>query len=188
VFCNSCLLFVLSVNWSDLLYDSFFTFLQDACVLCKIFQKSGQGPKIGAQYGAPFNEADWNDCNVEYSSCVPSVTPCAPESSHDGLNSAGQHLAVSDVRNVSLGLSSESNGEYVANHAPICPDRTPDVPFDSIHLSLLAEIVSSSMNCLCTACEDGSQVILFLLSYLFISFVLTQLIFFWDFRAAWFNC
>ncbi|GJN25911.1 hypothetical protein PR202_gb13797 [Eleusine coracana subsp. coracana] len=55
--------------------------------------KNGPGPKIGAQYGAPFNEADWNDSNVEYSSCVPSVTPCAPESSHDGLNSAGQHLA-----------------------------------------------------------------------------------------------
>ncbi|KAK3143249.1 hypothetical protein QOZ80_4AG0298080 [Eleusine coracana subsp. coracana] len=66
----------------------------DACVLCKIFQKNGPGPKIGAQYGAPFNEADWNDYNVEYSSCVPSVAPCAPESSHEGLNSAGQHLAL----------------------------------------------------------------------------------------------
>uniref|UniRef100_A0A5B6ZP08 Putative NAC domain-containing protein 45 n=1 Tax=Davidia involucrata TaxID=16924 RepID=A0A5B6ZP08_DAVIN len=36
-------------------------FIQDAYVLCKIFKKSGPGPKNGAQYGAPFNEEDWND-------------------------------------------------------------------------------------------------------------------------------
>ncbi|GJN01209.1 hypothetical protein PR202_ga18456 [Eleusine coracana subsp. coracana] len=124
----------------------------DACVLCKIFQKNGPGPKIGAQYGAPFNEADWNDYNVEYSSCVPSVAPCAPESSHEGLNSAGQHLAVSNDANVSLGLSLEDIGECAANHVQVCPD----IPFDSIHLQLLAEIIScSSMNLLCTA--DGAQ-------------------------------
>lgn len=29
-------------------------------MLCKIFQKSGPGPKNGAQYGAPFNEEEWN--------------------------------------------------------------------------------------------------------------------------------
>lgn len=34
--------------------------VQDAFVLCKIFQKSGPGPKNGAQYGAPFNEEEWN--------------------------------------------------------------------------------------------------------------------------------
>lgn len=37
---------------------------QDAYVLCKIFQKSGPGPKIGEQYGAPFNEEDWEDDTV----------------------------------------------------------------------------------------------------------------------------
>ncbi|KAL6993023.1 hypothetical protein U1Q18_011138 [Sarracenia purpurea var. burkii] len=35
--------------------------VQDAFVLCKIFQKSGPGPKNGAQYGAPFNEEEWDD-------------------------------------------------------------------------------------------------------------------------------
>lgn len=34
---------------------------QDAFVICKIFKKSGLGPKIGEQYGAPFNEEDWED-------------------------------------------------------------------------------------------------------------------------------
>jgi hypothetical protein len=35
--------------------------MQDAFVICKIFKKSGVGPKIGEQYGAPFNEEDWED-------------------------------------------------------------------------------------------------------------------------------
>lgn len=34
--------------------------LQDAYVLCKIFQKGGRGPKNGAQYGALFNEEEWD--------------------------------------------------------------------------------------------------------------------------------
>lgn len=46
-------------------------------MLCKIFQKSGQGPKNGAQYGAPFNEEDWNSeeeaDHMESLSCI-----CAP--------------------------------------------------------------------------------------------------------------
>ncbi|KAG6467142.1 hypothetical protein ZIOFF_075043 [Zingiber officinale] len=33
----------------------------DAYVVCKIFQKSGSGPKIREQYGAPFNEEDYDD-------------------------------------------------------------------------------------------------------------------------------
>lgn len=35
--------------------------MQDTYVLCKLFKKNGLGPKNGAQYGAPFNEADWAD-------------------------------------------------------------------------------------------------------------------------------
>ncbi|KAK0592279.1 hypothetical protein LWI29_016436 [Acer saccharum] len=35
--------------------------LQDAFVLCRIFQKSGSGPKNGEQYGAPFIEEEWDD-------------------------------------------------------------------------------------------------------------------------------
>ncbi|KAH7537063.1 hypothetical protein FEM48_Zijuj03G0052400 [Ziziphus jujuba var. spinosa] len=34
---------------------------QDAYVLCRIFQKSGTGPKNGEQYGAPFIEEEWED-------------------------------------------------------------------------------------------------------------------------------
>ena len=153
----------------------FFTFsLQDACVLCKIFQKSGPGPKIGAQYGAPFNEEDWNDAsNAECSPFASSKAPCTPESSHGGLNSAGQHLAVSYDDKVSLPLLSESNNEHAVNHVhPYRPSS--NIPIDSIHIQLLAEIIRcSSTNLRCTAAEDGSLVIsLTTGSFLFVSSVL----------------
>ncbi|KAJ7970454.1 NAC domain containing protein [Quillaja saponaria] len=37
---------------------------QNAFVLCRIFQKSGTGPKNGEQYGAPFVEEEWEDDEV----------------------------------------------------------------------------------------------------------------------------
>ncbi|CAO2182141.1 unnamed protein product [Urochloa humidicola] len=40
-------------------------FSKDAYVLCKIFKKSGLGPKIGEQYGATFNEEEWDNINNE---------------------------------------------------------------------------------------------------------------------------
>ncbi|KAF8411692.1 hypothetical protein HHK36_004250 [Tetracentron sinense] len=53
--------------------------LQDVYVLCKIFQKSGPGPKNGEQYGAPFKEEDWNDDvvnnSVEYFNLADPDTP-----------------------------------------------------------------------------------------------------------------
>ncbi|KAL2554618.1 NAC domain-containing protein 78 [Forsythia ovata] len=38
---------------------------QDAIVLCRVFQKSGSGPKNGEQYGAPFMEEEWEDDELE---------------------------------------------------------------------------------------------------------------------------
>ncbi|XP_059628377.1 NAC domain-containing protein 78-like [Cornus florida] len=37
--------------------------VQDAYVLCRIFRKSGSGPKNGEQYGAPFIEEEWENDN-----------------------------------------------------------------------------------------------------------------------------
>lgn len=34
---------------------------KDAFVLCRVFQKSGTGPKNGEQYGAPFVEEEWEE-------------------------------------------------------------------------------------------------------------------------------
>ncbi|GER28939.1 NAC domain-containing protein 78 [Striga asiatica] len=40
--------------------------VQDAFVLCRIFQKSGSGPKNGEKYGAPFVEEEWEDDELEF--------------------------------------------------------------------------------------------------------------------------
>ncbi|GFP94266.1 NAC domain-containing protein 78 [Phtheirospermum japonicum] len=39
--------------------------VQDAFVLCRVFQKSGSGPKNGEQYGAPFVDEEWEDDDLE---------------------------------------------------------------------------------------------------------------------------
>ncbi|KAL9462386.1 hypothetical protein AB3S75_000400 [Citrus x aurantiifolia] len=66
--------------------------VQDAYVLCIVFQKDGPGPRNGAQYGAPFREEDWEndedvDCVDVISSAVlpppvPSQNSPVAESSH----------------------------------------------------------------------------------------------------------
>lgn len=61
-----------------------YLFWQDLYVLCKVFKKSGLGPKNGAQYGAPFDEDDWAD---------------------DGLNDAQNHGVIFPSGN-SLGTAS----------------------------------------------------------------------------------
>lgn len=38
---------------------------QEAFVLCRVFQKSGSGPKNGEQYGAPFMEEEWLDDELD---------------------------------------------------------------------------------------------------------------------------
>ncbi|KAG2711583.1 hypothetical protein I3843_04G077200 [Carya illinoinensis] len=49
--------------------------VQNAYVLCKIFQKKGKGPKNGARYVAPFKEEDWSDwSDVEEADCAEDVT------------------------------------------------------------------------------------------------------------------
>ncbi|CAN4105823.1 unnamed protein product [Withania somnifera] len=39
--------------------------VQDALVLCRVFQKSGAGPMNGEKYGAPFVEEEWEDDELE---------------------------------------------------------------------------------------------------------------------------
>ncbi|KAK2634125.1 hypothetical protein Ddye_028917 [Dipteronia dyeriana] len=53
--------------------------LQDAFVLCRIFQKSGSGPKNGEQYGAPFIEEEWEDDEVIEETILPGQVMVADE-------------------------------------------------------------------------------------------------------------
>ncbi|KAK3228363.1 hypothetical protein Dsin_000244 [Dipteronia sinensis] len=53
--------------------------LQGAFVLCRIFQKSGSGPKNGEQYGAPFIEEEWEDDEVIEETILPGQVMVADE-------------------------------------------------------------------------------------------------------------
>lgn len=65
---------------SLLIFCIFYLFLiQDAFVVCKIFHKSGMGPKAGEQYGAPFDEEEWEDAELDLQAGpMPSVTIAVP--------------------------------------------------------------------------------------------------------------
>jgi len=52
--------------------------VQDSYVLCRLFEKSGPGPKNGEQYGAPFREEDWNEHTNEDGFTLPTVTDASP--------------------------------------------------------------------------------------------------------------
>ncbi|PSS30246.1 NAC domain-containing protein [Actinidia chinensis var. chinensis] len=62
---------------------------QDAYVLCKIFQKSGPGPKANAQYGAPFKEEDWDDDAEFCGQSLQSNSLPSPALPYDKENSVG---------------------------------------------------------------------------------------------------
>lgn len=118
--------------------------LQDDFVLCKVYKKNGPGPKIGEQYGSPFEEEEeeMNDANGD-AYCLSHSS--APGPRHGGVfNSAGQ--SVSDCGRVSLSLLSAKNGK--SSSSGVRPDRAsrPDVNWDRIHIQQLADI----MGCLST--------------------------------------
>ncbi|XP_073139726.1 NAC domain-containing protein 53-like [Henckelia pumila] len=62
---------------------------QDAFVLCRVFQKSGSGPKNGEQYGAPFLEEEWENDDLE---SVPKVEALEEEDFGDDAYLDGDHL------------------------------------------------------------------------------------------------
>ncbi|KAK8457752.1 hypothetical protein SEVIR_3G241000v4 [Setaria viridis] len=69
-------------------------FSKDAFVLCKIFKKSGLGPRIGEQYGAPFNEAEWDNAEAE-ASMFPLMT--SSEVVNPTEDSHAQHEVPADI-------------------------------------------------------------------------------------------
>ncbi|XP_039022224.1 NAC domain-containing protein 78-like [Hibiscus syriacus] len=76
---------------------------QDAFVLCRVFQKSGSGPKNGEQYGAPFFEEEWEDEAV----IVPGQHDVAVY--EEGANDDA-FVEVNDiVENLDIGNPSENN-------------------------------------------------------------------------------
>nr|UBT01611.1 NAC transcription factor 06 [Litchi chinensis] len=76
--------------------------LQDSFVLCRIFQKSGSGPKNGEQYGAPFIEEEWEDDEMIEEAILPGQEMVADEVA------IGDYVDTNDLeQNVDIAIQSE---------------------------------------------------------------------------------
>ncbi|XP_020247319.1 NAC domain-containing protein 53-like isoform X2 [Asparagus officinalis] len=120
-------------------------YTQDAYVLCKIFQKSGPGPRNGEQYGAPFNEEDWEDVtDTEDVGSFPSIFPS--ENAHL-FCSVPQQSASSEVVWPSSIISTFEVGEL--SHVP-----EPSGVGESSYMQYNSEVGESSYvpN---PSCDDG---------------------------------
>ncbi|CAK9146932.1 unnamed protein product [Ilex paraguariensis] len=129
--------------------------VQDAYLLCRVFQKGGLGPNNGAQYGAPFNEEEWSD---------------GEEIGAESLPSDGAALSLPDNGTNSVVTSTIVPGSTcswsVSEPGPLSvvplADKVPsDVPDEDI-LSLLAMCTEDSL-----PIENGSTEDAYLLCRVF---------------------
>ena len=113
---------------------------QDAYVLCKIFKKSGLGPRIGEQYGAPFDENEWENLDVGSS-----IFSFAPSSGVDDPQVESSALATAIVMQEP---SAPQQSVQFSEHVNICSDEVNDVPpeIDGILLDELTKFLDDSPN------------------------------------------
>ncbi|XP_057770113.1 NAC domain-containing protein 82-like isoform X2 [Salvia miltiorrhiza] len=105
--------------------------VQDNYVLCKVFKKNGLGPKNGAQYGAPFNEADWtdDDDNVAENHAISLAAEGLPQTS--GMQNEEQSLPLGsglfDSGNGPLPILEDGpSSSAVAPNSMVAADKTND--------------------------------------------------------------
>ncbi|XBJ10595.1 hypothetical protein VPH35_015434 [Triticum aestivum] len=112
----------------------------DAYVLCKIFKKSGLGPRIGEQYGAPFDENEWENLDVGSS-----IFSFAPSSGVEDPQVESSALATAIVMQEP---SAPQQSVQFSEHVNICSDEVNDAPpeIDGILLDELAKFLDDSPN------------------------------------------
>ncbi|CAL9168032.1 unnamed protein product [Musa hybrid cultivar] len=116
---------------------------QDAFVVCRIFQKSGAGPRNGAQYGAPFIEEEWEEEDEKAADGL-SVAPFGGDAEiNEALNS--EFMEINDL------LQSKHMG-HQNGRAALCLEDTDGQgsdshPLDPIHiLDVFPEEIHNDQN------------------------------------------
>ncbi|KAI4352666.1 hypothetical protein L6164_006894 [Bauhinia variegata] len=93
---------------------------QDAFVLCRIFQKSGTGPKNGEQYGAPFLEEEWENDEV--------APPGEEFGEEDVLFGDGAYVETNDLeQKLDMVIACESNSvpkNFVCGESSSYPEQS----------------------------------------------------------------
>ncbi|KAL5993002.1 hypothetical protein ACLOJK_013922 [Asimina triloba] len=91
--------------------------MQDAFVLCKIFEKSGPGPKNGEERGAPFREEDWEDDDAETNSSL--LLPLIGSSS---LSSGSANITATNCRYNTHTQSGDLLQPLPQSHPVVCEE------------------------------------------------------------------
>nr|XP_043610890.1 NAC domain-containing protein 53-like [Erigeron canadensis] len=101
--------------------------LQDGFVLCRIFHKSGSGPKNGEKYGAPFIEEEWEDDETIF---IPKQEGCIAElpADMDSYLDADEIAQIlnSDLPKKDVPLPSSFHQGDNVDYADVSPDATND--------------------------------------------------------------
>nr|WLM68365.1 NAC family transcription factor 13 [Larix gmelinii var. olgensis] len=97
--------------------------VQDSYVLCRLFEKSGPGPKNGEQYGAPFREEDWSEHTNEDGLTVLTVTDASPLA----IQVSGDNLDADNEDNISSKQDPVVEDSFVPDQPAVFPDQL-DVP------------------------------------------------------------
>ncbi|XP_059643985.1 NAC domain-containing protein 82-like isoform X2 [Cornus florida] len=95
--------------------------IQDAYVLCRIFKKSGPGPKNGVQYGDRFSEEDWYDEVEDAPSPAAFVLP-----NNQNISSVTSMLIPEITSSVSMSEAGPSNAVPFAEEVPQPPADDDD--------------------------------------------------------------
>ncbi|KAL1817400.1 NAC domain-containing protein 53 isoform X2 [Daucus carota subsp. sativus] len=86
-------------------------YMQDAFVLCRIFQKSGSGPKNGEQYGAPYLEEEWENDEL-------AVVPKGDDQAMELPACDGAYLDGIDLEQILNAVDSSNVAPVPANSCP----------------------------------------------------------------------
>ncbi|KAK1436075.1 hypothetical protein QVD17_01850 [Tagetes erecta] len=97
--------------------------VQDMYVLLKIFEKSGSGPKTGAQYGAPFIEEEWDE---DLASCIDSQVSVGLVGASNPMDNKQKGPATMELTEPgSSTVTFSANNEAPAPSTMILPQCTP---------------------------------------------------------------
>ncbi|KAK9064060.1 hypothetical protein SSX86_017932 [Deinandra increscens subsp. villosa] len=99
--------------------------MQEAFVLCRIFQKSGSGPKNGEKYGAPFIEEEWEDDDLVFVPNQEDYTEKLPVDMDSYLNA-------SDIEQILNTDMPREDGPLLLTHAGVTSAEVTDGPQKSL--------------------------------------------------------
>lgn len=114
---------------------------ENAYVLCRIYQKSGAGPKNGEQYGAPVEEEEWEATPAIESDDLSGLGAALSCGVREALHSAGASGEIQDTKPLILnGKISEQMVTLKTEPVDVKVFEEEDIKFTNLPVEMLAEL------------------------------------------------